>query len=52
VWIYALEIKEEVQAWMDDPDTNVERIALKSLKGMKNKQANKDIPYPLPWGRG
>ena len=35
---------------MDDPDMNVERIALKISKAMKNKQANEDIPYPLSAG--
>jgi hypothetical protein len=37
VRIYALELREEVEARMDDPDMNVERIALKISKGMKPK---------------
>jgi len=39
VRIYALELREEVEARMDDPDMNVERIALKISKGMKPKKA-------------
>jgi hypothetical protein len=46
VRIYALELREEVEARMDDPDMNVERIALKISKGMKPKKA--ESPSRLP----
>ena len=42
VWLYALESKEEDEAWMDMdvPDMSVKGMVLTVLRGMRNKKQN------------